>query len=93
MDKDWAEAEGILSRAYDLIEENHSMVFVTERGLKQAISEALRKVRREAIESCAVIAEDAYIQSYDKDGNKTFLVASMEPREIAKAIRDSEGKV
>ncbi len=71
MDKDWAEKE--VERIYAECYWNGE--------LKKGFADSLRKVRREAIESCAVIAET----------NKAYPFPTSET--IAKAIRESEGKV
>lgn len=77
MDKDWAEKE-----AYMVFKKwNDAAEFANDSGLIFYIADALRKVRREAIESCAVIAET----------NKAYPFPTSET--IAKAIRESEGKV
>ena len=90
MDKDWAEKE-----ANDVIEKLTDDA--TRQGkykldglvlynsdwdyLKELVSEALRKVRREAIESCAVIAE------------KTCIYECSDAQITRDTIRESEGNV
>ncbi len=91
MDNDWADSESvnIIDKAYGLIEENDVLITVTAPGLGKAIADALRKVRRDTIESCAVIAESVKIEAGNPLGEQLNRTAD----QIARYIRESEGKV
>jgi hypothetical protein len=85
MDKDWAEKE--VERIYAECYWNGE--------LKKGFADSLRKVRREAIESCAVIAEEwkTSLISPTNSNSDDFVeeVCNSVSVNIAQAIRESEG--
>lgn len=84
MDKDWAEHEAVrLLTNLKYYSTNPSyMQAEWDLGL---VSKAFIRVRREAIESCAVIAEQYPWMTNSHDVQRQY--------DIAKCIRESEGKV
>lgn len=94
MDKDWAEKEAmrVSAEATGVF----SLSVSDEPWLRETITNLLRKVRRDTIESCAVIAEAA---EPDYLGNPKIGFPSLKQdvrltlQKVAQAIRESEGKV
>ncbi len=91
MDKDWAEKE--VAETIKGIEFYGDM----EDYLTKKFSDTIRKVRRDTIESCAVIAEEwkTSLISPTNSNSDDFVeeVCNSVSVNIAQAIRESEGKV